>query len=89
MMRVRKPIAILFVFLGILVVSGGFLVLGLVASTPPPQAPPVPGMPIPPALAPITPGYVWISALGALVGGIGSLISGTVAFIVVLRKSRT
>lgn len=90
MRRVRKPITILFVFLGILVVSGVFLVLGLVQSEPPIPPPPGPGIPPAPAPpAPITPGYIWVSALGALVGGIGSLISGTVALIVVLRKSRT
>ena len=89
MRRVRKPIKILFVFFGILVVSGVFLIFGLVQSEPPPPPPPGPGIPPAPSPAPITPGYVWISALGALVGGIGSLISGTVALIVVLRKSRT
>ena len=85
----RKPVKILFVFFGILVVSGIFLILGLVQSEPPLSSPPAPGVPSAPLPDPITPGYVWISALGALVGGIGSLISGTVALIVVLRKSRT
>ena len=90
MRRVRKPIKMLFVFFGILVVSGIFLILGLVQPEPLPLPPPGPGIPpIPPSPTPITPGYIWISALGALVGGIGSLISGTVALIVVLRKSRT
>jgi len=89
MNRAGKSIKILFFFfLGILVVSGIFLILGLVQPGPPPQSPPGPGIPPAPTPAPTTPGYVWISALGALIGGIGSLISGTVALIVVLRKSR-
>ena len=85
----RKSTKILFIFLGILVVSGVFLILGLVQPEPLPPPPPGPGIPPAPSPAPVTPGYVWISALGALVGGFGSLISGTVALIVVLRRNRT
>jgi hypothetical protein len=90
--RVRKRIKILFfISLGILVVSCIFLVGGLYiggpSGLPPPPSPSIP--PTPALPEPITPAYVWLPAIGALVGGIGSLISGIVALIVVLRKSRT